>query len=215
MPTIMGRTPVKSSEARMDAIMKILKKIARGLLFILHLIYRQRTIYLYELRPARMKKNEPAVDYQFGQAEDAAAGGHIDAMKRVQFYDPVELARRKKLGDVCYTATVANRVVGFCWMTNNQRYISEIAYTVRLEAGTAWVYACAVDPDFRGKGVYPAMLGQIGESLFGHGILRIRIDVESDNTASISGIEKAGFRRRGHILWQRIFGKEKIRFVYD
>jgi RimJ/RimL family protein N-acetyltransferase len=61
-------------------------------------------------------------------------------------------------------------------------------------------------PRFRGRGLYPRTLKAICGYLAGRGYRRLFICVHKDNTASIRGIERAGFKRVGQIQLRKIMG---------
>ena len=61
-------------------------------------------------------------------------------------------------------------------------------------------------PQFRGRGIYPAILVRIQSYLKEHGYKRVYICVKDDNLASIKGIEKAGFKYIARINLVKILG---------
>jgi len=65
---------------------------------------------------------------------------------------------------------------------------------INLSDDEAEIKYCLTLPEFRGRGIYPAVLKKIQSYLKDGGIRRAFICVERGNTPSIRGIEKAGFR---------------------
>jgi RimJ/RimL family protein N-acetyltransferase len=55
-------------------------------------------------------------------------------------------------------------------------------------------------------GLYPATLNSIASFLGTRSFRRLFICVKSDNAESISGIEKAGFRRVGEVRLRKMLG---------
>lgn len=82
---------------------------------------------------------------------------------------------------------------------------------LRLEDGECEVKFCLTFPEFRGKGLYPAALRVIQQYLKEHGSQRCFICVKADNTASIRGIEKAGFLRVGSTRLRKVLGVQVSR----
>ena len=78
--------------------------------------------------------------------------------------------------------------------------------TVRLGKGDAEVKYALTLPAFRGKGLYPATLNSIASFLARQSFSRLFVSVHHHNSSSISGIEKAGFRRVGETRLRKMFG---------
>lgn len=69
----------------------------------------------------------------------------------------------------------------------------------------AWyvISHCVTLPEFRGLGLYPAMLSYIVHILCSQGVERFLIDCNDWNLPSIRGIEKAGFQKIGYGIHKR------------
>lgn len=65
---------------------------------------------------------------------------------------------------------------------------------------------CYTSPAARGKGIYPNVINTIKKAIKRKGIKRIFMSVLPDNTASIKGIEKAGFFLVGRVRFVKVFG---------
>jgi RimJ/RimL family protein N-acetyltransferase len=77
---------------------------------------------------------------------------------------------------------------------------------LHLEMGDAEVKYALTLPAFRGKGLYPATLNSIASFLAKRSFSRLFVSVHHHNASSISGIEKAGFRRVGETRLRKMFG---------
>ncbi len=73
---------------------------------------------------------------------------------------------------------------------------------------------CFTHPDFRGKGIYPMVLDYI-VNLLGEKDTKFYMVVDSENTPSIKGIEKAGFERCGEIFKTKILKRYYIKKLTD
>lgn len=61
----------------------------------------------------------------------------------------------------------------------------------------AYIGDCFTWPDYRGEGLYPYVLIEICRALKARGLARAYLTVSPDNSASIRGVTKAGFRQCG------------------
>jgi RimJ/RimL family protein N-acetyltransferase len=62
---------------------------------------------------------------------------------------------------------------------------------------------CVTLPEFRGLGLYPAMLSYIAHTLCSQGAERFFIDCSDWNLSSIQGIKKVGFQKIGYGVHKR------------
>jgi RimJ/RimL family protein N-acetyltransferase len=65
---------------------------------------------------------------------------------------------------------------------------------------------CLTLPHYRGRGLYPRALIMIARFLASRGFSRVFVCVHQDNSASIRGIEKAGFERVASLRLRKILG---------
>ena len=90
-------------------------------------------------------------------------------------------------------------------------YRSDPNRILRLGSRDAEVKYALTLPAFRGMGLYPATLNAIACFLGTRSFRRLFICVKSDNSESISGIEKAGFSRVGELRLRKVFGFQTSR----
>ena len=96
-------------------------------------------------------------------------------------------------------------VAGICWSKCDN--VGE-KYYLRLTKTDAMILSCMVFPEFRGRGIYPAMLETMVQTMMGHNnVGRVFIDCKSWNTPSIRGILKAGFYPIGKALRLDLFNR--------
>ncbi len=60
--------------------------------------------------------------------------------------------------------------------------------------GDAYIWDCATLPDYRGRGIYPALLLYILDELRADGLHRAWIGADTGSVASQKGIIRAGFQ---------------------
>ncbi|MBN1764018.1 MAG: GNAT family N-acetyltransferase [Sedimentisphaerales bacterium] len=83
------------------------------------------------------------------------------------------------------------KLAGICWSCSRKKRSD---YFVPLEESDATILSCFVLPVFRGRKIYPSMLETMVNTLLSRDqICNVYIDCKSWNTASIRGIQKAGF----------------------
>ena len=83
-----------------------------------------------------------------------------------------------------------NQVAGICWSKFEK---TRSDYFVPLDEKDATISSCFVFPKYRGKGIYPAMIGEIANTRISEGATSVYIDCKAWNTPSSRGIQKAGF----------------------
>ncbi|MPZ57812.1 MAG: GNAT family N-acetyltransferase [Rhizobiales bacterium] len=67
----------------------------------------------------------------------------------------------------------------------------------RPHSATARLYSIAVDPDFRGHGIGPALIAAAEEAALEHDCIWMRLEVHENNSPAIARYRKADFRQFG------------------
>jgi len=75
-----------------------------------------------------------------------------------------------------------------------------------------YLYDAFTFAEYRGQNLYPALLQRVLDSSHRQGLRRALIFVLSDNTASIRGVQKAGFREFQRVTYHNILGF--VRYTY-
>jgi hypothetical protein len=94
-------------------------------------------------------------------------------------------------GDEFFGWRVGTRVVSFGWVTYSDRLVGPVRMVDAR--GRAFLFNFHSLKEYRGKGLYPALLLAIRGVLGRESTSEFFIDVNSTNTSSASGITKAGF----------------------
>lgn len=118
---------------------------------------------------------------------------------------------RLQEGQKCCIAVRGDKIVSYCWMTQERTHIGEIKRNVKLGKKNIYFYDCYTIPEERGKGIYPSLLLRASQSAFHEGFKRALIFSESSNLFSQKGISKAGFQLIGKIVFSRILGNVRLR----
>lgn len=108
-------------------------------------------------------------------------------------------------GEYGIFAILDGKVVGHVWAVysnNNDFYASNY---MTLEKGEILTHFSNVNPVFRGKNIYPAMMAEISKQLFEEfHPKRILGDIEIDNIPAIKGILKSGYKHLGYVSYCKI-----------
>lgn len=118
--------------------------------------------------------------------------------------------RINKKNRVCYVVLKGSEVVAYAWVAFEILFIDAINRSYALKPDEIFLYACYVDKNNRGSGIYPALLRNILNDYHETGTYsRAYIGVNSENAGSIRGIEKAGFKYFNKIRYKKLLSKEK------
>jgi len=114
-------------------------------------------------------------------------------MRETQSWDPVELERRRRLGDSCFKVMAGNRCIHYSWATERRRVVAEIGYRADLGDQMMWIYDCYTAPSHRGNAIFPRVIEHIMDDAKKRDVRSVWIDVDEDNQASLRAVRKAGF----------------------
>lgn len=109
-------------------------------------------------------------------------------------------------GEEFWTAQRDNRIVSYCWATQEPVEIGEIRCTVKPRADEIYLYDAFTFEEHRGRNLYPALLHCILKHNRDAGLRRALIFVMSDNTPSIRGVTKAGFAEFQRVTYATMLG---------
>jgi len=121
---------------------------------------------------------------------------------------PARFAR----GEQFWTAQHEGKILSYCWATHEPVEIGEIQCIMAPRGDEVYLYDAFTFAEYRGQNLYPALLQQVLDYNRQQGVRRALIFVLSDNTASIRGVQKAGFREFQRVTYQNVLGF--ARYVY-
>jgi GNAT superfamily N-acetyltransferase len=104
-----------------------------------------------------------------------------------------EAERRIREGQVCAVARHESKVIAYCWLTHKPEWVAEVSRLVVPGPDEVYLYDAFTAPAWRGRGLFPAMLGQLIQYARTHGKRRALIFVLARNRASRRAIERAEF----------------------
>jgi hypothetical protein len=116
---------------------------------------------------------------------------------------------RLKRGETFFGWRTGEAVVSFGWATSGHRIIG---YRLcRPYPGRVFLYNFATLSDWRGHGLYPALLQQIRYKFSqDSGVTDLLVDARVVNLASLRGILKAGFLPIAHAAFRTIFERWQV-----
>jgi hypothetical protein len=94
---------------------------------------------------------------------------------------------------------IANKLAHVSWLVPADALTSSEPDVLRLAKDEAEITACETLPSFRGKGLYSFAIQRIFQVARSAGIRQIYMKTRENNTASQSGILKAGLRQIGTV----------------
>ncbi|APG26444.1 hypothetical protein A7E78_00320 [Syntrophotalea acetylenivorans] len=110
---------------------------------------------------------------------------------------------RLKNGDEVFGWLDGDRIVCFGWVTYRKRALGLVRF--QDKHGRVFLYNFHTSEDYRGRGLYPALLIKIRQVLGCDLGAEFIIDVNSKNLKSIRGIEKAGFAPVAQLFFLVLF----------
>jgi GNAT superfamily N-acetyltransferase len=127
----------------------------------------------------------------FERYEEAFAAGGVDLR---------EARRRHERGDLCLIALSGNEPVSFDWSTFRPFYAPELDVTVDLGPGDAFGVFTFTLPEWRGKGIYPAIMSHKHRHLLSRGCSRTISYIAANNIQSLKGVQRAA-QERTRTVW--------------
>ncbi len=109
-----------------------------------------------------------------------------------------------KKGAVLFLIVSGSDVAHVSWVSPEKEasVVDPVCRKLDIE-DAVYIGPCLTHPSHRGKGYYPFVLRRICGHNFGNGKTKAYICTKVSNTASVSGIEKAGFRKVGEFSYRR------------
>jgi ribosomal protein S18 acetylase RimI-like enzyme len=113
---------------------------------------------------------------------------------------------RLERGEQFWTAQHDRKIVSYCWATREPVEIGEVRCVINPRDDEVYLYDAFTFAEYRGQNLYPALLQRILERSRQEGLRRALIFVLSENTPSIRGVQKAGFREFQRVTYYNILG---------
>ncbi len=95
----------------------------------------------------------------------------------------------------CYLGRLEGTIGTYGWVSETDTKLGEIYSTFRPPPGEAYIWHCATQPPFQGRGLYTALLRYVTGYLMTAGLTAAWIATMADNQPGCRGVERAGFHR--------------------
>ena len=132
---------------------------------------------------------EPAVKVEFSTID----GSSPEVGSLHKFTNPLLVKWRLSQGEVCWVVKVEGEIVSYVWVAFRQEQVEELCKAVKLQEGEFYLYDAFTVPEWRGKGIYPAILSRQLQHFKEEGFKRALIFTVEENIASRRGITRSGF----------------------
>ena len=109
----------------------------------------------------------------------------------VETLDPAEADTLRQQGHRLYLARIGAEIVAYGWAATKSASIGELGVEMQIAPNERYLWGFVTLPDWRGQGIYPALLQAMLRMEADAGRFWIGHDIGND--ASASGILKAGF----------------------
>jgi len=133
---------------------------------------------------------EPGMPTTFDQPGLESAAELASAMGLA---DLSAVRQRLASGRRCYALRAGGSLATYGWVSFDGEDVGGLGLHLQLLPGEAYIWDCATQPEFRGRGLYPALLGRIVAALAAEGLRGAWIGADYHNRPSHAGINRAGF----------------------
>lgn len=170
---------------------------------IVNLVFRKRTLLILEKDLDKIDLAEAKInpEYKLISRNDIIKILNLKHLKEGILNEYLENKSK------CLGAFWNDRVIGYCWVHFRKYYFPFFDYYLKIKDKEAYIGPAFVDPEFRGKRLYGALMSRLFVNLKKNGCLLVYGSVWDTNIASIKGVKKIGFLPVNYIKVIRIFKK--------
>jgi len=143
----------------------------------------------------------PRAVVAFGQAGPETAGPLATAMGMP---GAAAVAERFTAERRCYVAWDGDRIAAYGWASRGRECVGELERAFQMAPDEAYIWDCMTLPEYRGRGLYSALLAYILVELRDAGVRRTWIGASLDNRPSIKGFMNAGFQPTIKLVYGRL-----------
>lgn len=149
----------------------------------------------------------PRVAGEFRRLNSDSAPALVSTMGRDA---SAEILKRFERGCHCYAAFIDDIIAAYSWVSFEDEHIGELNLRVKLLPGEVYVWDCATAPQYRGQGLYSALLAYIIKELRAQSLCRAWIGADLANVASQKGMERAGFHHVADLVIERVVALRQV-----
>ncbi|MEW6404807.1 MAG: GNAT family N-acetyltransferase [Chloroflexota bacterium] len=117
-----------------------------------------------------------------------------------------DIEQRIRNGHRCVAAKHLGHIIYANWIAFGKLYSYLLGREYELASNESYVYSAYALPEFRGKGIYPAVASQTNKLLRDWGYKRVYVFMEPHNRAALQMPAKLGYEKIGYTGYVEIFG---------
>jgi ribosomal protein S18 acetylase RimI-like enzyme len=163
--------------------------------------YERGALWASEATDPRVAPAQPRAMVVFSEVRRETAGRLVAA---AGWSDPKALLERFDGQRRCFAAWDGQRIAAYGWASQGQESVGELERSFRMLSGEAYIWDCATLPEYRGQGIYSALLSHMQAQLRSAGVGRIWIGASLNNQPSLKGFINAGFRPAIELTYLRV-----------
>lgn len=160
------------------------------------------TLWVWETGNGLPSIHQTRIEGAFEEARPA----DIDELTRAMNLPTPDLIHERLQGNRrCFILKYEDRIVTYGWVTRGIEQVGELEREFHLYDNEAYIWDCGTIAQFRGQGLYSALLSQLIYHLHVEGVPRIWIGASRQNQPSIRGIVNAGFKLVVDCTYRRFY----------
>jgi GNAT superfamily N-acetyltransferase len=163
-------------------------------------LFQRGVLWAIDLGPVAAPRVEAHIPVRFAEAGRDDLSSLAQAMG---LSDASEARRRLDSGRRCFAGWAGSTIATYGWVSIGDEDVGELERTYRMAAGDAYIWDCATLPNWRGQGLYSALLATINAILGGEGVRRAWIGTNVENAASLKAFARSGFHRVVEVVYAR------------
>lgn len=115
-------------------------------------------------------------------------------------------AARTGAGEVLFVGYCAHVPVAYLWAATRECWIGEIDDRLQIQPGEVYLYDAYTRSDWRGKRIYPHLIGRAVRHFKTRSWARAMIFATRRNAASMRSIVRCGFDRYATVRYRNLMG---------
>lgn len=150
-------------------------------------LFEKRSIFIMKIKLEAVAEPDPILEIK------ELTRSNIDLMLDVMYLSQADLYDRFDIGDRCFAVIDRGEIATYVWAQFDTKRMDELRLVFKLKPNQAWFYNAVTVKSARGRGYYPNIMRYTAKALRAEGFDELFGYSESQNLASIRGLEKAGY----------------------
>jgi GNAT superfamily N-acetyltransferase len=137
---------------------------------------------------------------------------NIDALENIMYQGKAQIHKNFLKGDRCFVAYLNGEIIHYTWVSFKEGHIASIEKDIKLKESEAYIYNVRTLPDFRNKGIFLFVLGNVCKQLSKDGYKKLYTSILENNISSQKAFEKIGFKKSKEVRYFKIFGHKRYHY---